>query len=219
MRRFDPNEWIDETQAAIFCDMGIGEMAIAATLISGAISAYGAYSQGQSQKAMYGYESQVAANNAAIQRQNAAWATAKGESAAADQGQRTRQMVGEQMAVQAAQGINVDQGSAVDVRASTAMLGEQSALNIRSNAAREAYGYDVGAVSETAQSQLDRMAGANAATAGEIGAVGSLVGAAGSAGSEYMSWQNVAPASTNLYDPTAGVTGVTGLPYYYGVSQ
>jgi len=54
-----------------------------------------------------------------------------------------RGMVGSQRAGFAAGNIDVGYGSAADVQADTAFLGELDALTIRTNAAREAWGYKV----------------------------------------------------------------------------
>lgn len=51
--------------------------------------------------------------------------------------------IGSQRAAYAAQGIDVASGSSVEVQADTAKQGELDALTIRTNAAREAWGYRV----------------------------------------------------------------------------
>lgn len=54
---------------------------------------------------------------------------------------RTKKIIGSQRAALAAQGIRIDEGSARDVQMETADIGELDAMNIRNNAAREAFGY------------------------------------------------------------------------------
>src|SRR5437660_4174468 len=143
-------------------------------LVGSAVSAYGAYQSGQAQSAAANYQAQVAMNNAAIARQNAGLEIASGEQQATTMGLRTRAVVGQEKASQGAAGVNVNRGTAVDVRAGAEEMGMLDALTIRSNAARRAYGYQVAATSNVAQSQLLQMQGQQAQTAGDIGAFSSL---------------------------------------------
>lgn len=184
----------------------LAAMAPVFSIVSGVVGAVGSIMQGQSQSEMYNYQAQVERNNAQIAKQNAVFATEIGESQATQQGMKTRAIVGAEKAGQAASGIDVNTGSAVDVRASTAQLGELNALTIRSNAARQAYGYQVQSTSDIAQADLDTFAASNAKTAGYFGAVGSLLGAAASAGSAYSQWQLASPSSI------AGITDASGYP-------
>jgi hypothetical protein len=64
------------------------------------------------------------------------------------------------------------------------------ALTIRSNSAKKAYADEVQANSDTAQGQLDTMAGDNAKTAGEISAGGTLLSGASTVGGNYLKMQN-----------------------------
>src|SRR5947209_1984568 len=88
-----------------------------AGLAGAGISAYGAYEQGQATKNAALYQSQVAQNNAKIAKQNADWDIEAGEIAAANRGQQVRAAVGSQKASQGASGVDVNTGSAADVRA------------------------------------------------------------------------------------------------------
>lgn len=67
--------------------------------------------------------------------------------------------IGAQRAAYAAQGIEVDSGSALDVQADTAYQGEVDALTIRSNAAREAWGFKVESESTRATAKAVRESG------------------------------------------------------------
>ena len=59
------------------------------------------------------------------------------------------------------------------------------ALTIRSDSARRAYGYEVAASNDTAQSQLDTQAAGQAETGADIGAIGGLLSNASTIGSKY----------------------------------
>ncbi len=96
-------------------------------------------------------------------------------------------LIGSQRAGFAAGNIDVGGGSAVDVQADTAFLGEMDALTIRSNATREAWGYQVQAYDTRKRAEITRKEGVmleaagNAnQTAARIGAVGGVLGAGGS---------------------------------------
>jgi hypothetical protein len=80
--------------------------------------------------------------------------------------QDVEKFIGTQRATQAASGIDVNFGSAVDVQADTAYLGELDALMIRNNAAREALGLRVEAVDLRARAHIMRKTGIAALESG-----------------------------------------------------
>lgn len=106
---------------------------------------------------------------------------------------KVRGTIGAQRADFAAGNINVAYGSAVDVQADTAFLGELDALTIRTNAAREAWGYEVQSEDLTRRGQIQRkegymyeQAGKAAKSASRWDAAGSLIGTSASlAGAHY----------------------------------
>jgi len=160
-----------------------------AGLAGAAVSAYGSYESGQASAASYAYKAQVAANNAAIARQKGVMDIQAGETAAVNQGLKTRAKVASEKAQQGAAGVDVNSGSAVDVRAGSEELGMLDALTVRSNAAKKAWSDEVEATSDQAQSVLDTSAGQQAETAGEIGAAGSLLSGVSTVGGNYAKWQ------------------------------
>lgn len=172
--------------------MGIDPISLtfmAVTAAGAAVAASGASEAGQAGQTAANYQAAVAANNAKIANQNAAWDIQAGETAATNKGLQTRATVGSQKAQQAAAGIDTTTGSAADVRAGTEEIGMLDALTLRSNASRAAYSDEVKATSETAQSQLDIMQGEQAKQAGEIGAVSSLLSGVSSVGGKFAGWQ------------------------------
>lgn len=101
--------------------------------------------------------------------------------------QRIAGTIGEQRAGTAASNIDVGFGSAVDVQADSAFLGELDALTIRTNAAREAWGYKTSAEDLKQRGAIARQEGSNLAAAGasrqtamRYGAVGTVIGAGAS---------------------------------------
>ena len=96
---------------------------------------------------------------------------------------RVRSAIGAQRVDFAAGNIDVSQGSALDVQADAAVLGELDALTIRTNAAREAWGFKVQGEDSRRRGEIQRkeggymeQAGKTAKTASRWDAAGSIVG-------------------------------------------
>lgn len=181
-------------------------MAVAPILMAAAtgVSLLGANRQAQGQveagnaaAAASNYNATVAAENAKVADQNATWAAQAGEAQAGEESQKTRATVGSIKAAQAANGIDVNTGSAVDVRSSAAELGQLSAINIRSNAARTAYGYQTASSSQTAQSQLDTYNAQQERLAGETGASTTILGGVSNAGLNYSKFLQTSSSLNN----------------------
>lgn len=140
------------------------------------LSALSSLSAGRQASESAKYNAAIQSNNAQIATQNATFAGQEGAINASAAQQKTRADVGGIKAAQAANNIDVNSGSAVDVRSSAAELGELNAINIRSNAARQAYGYSTQASSDTAQAALDREQSKYDTEAGDIKAATTLIG-------------------------------------------
>lgn len=164
-------------------------IATAATIGSSAISALGSIQQSRANAASAGYNAKVAAQNAQIQTQNANFAGAEGEQNVAAEGAKTKAALAATLANQGASGVDINTGSAVDVRESEAKLGALNALTIRSNAAKQAYGFQTGAASDVAQSQLLRKQQTYDITSGYLNAGSTILGGAGNA-MKYTNWLN-----------------------------
>lgn len=164
-------------------------IATAATIGSSAISALGSISQSRASAASAGYNAKVAAQNAELQIQNAQFAGAEGEQNLAAQGAKNKAALAATLANQGASGVDVNTGSAVDVRESEAKLGMLNALTIRSNAAKQAYGFQVGAASERGQAALGRAQQKSDTTGGYISAGANVLSGLGSA-ARYSTWLN-----------------------------
>lgn len=167
-----------------------------------ATGAVGAISSANAASSAATYNSEVAAQNQTIANNNATYASQAGEQQAAISEQKTRAQVGSIKAGQAAGGIDVNSGSAVDVQSSAAQLGELNAITIRSNAARTAYGYQTQAAGYGDQSALDTMEAQNSQTAGEIGASSTILGGLSSASSNWSKYQTQAGNTMTAGTPT-----------------
>lgn len=147
-------------------DMGM--LSIFTTFLGAGMAASGQRKIGQSTKALNEYNAQIA--------------ELKGEDAIVRGGEQERrlradakQMIGSSRAAFAAGGVDVNDAdsTAANVAADIAALSELDALTIRSNAAREAWGYRSAATDA-------RMRGDIAKQEGDMKAIGTLTSAAGS---------------------------------------
>lgn len=91
------------------------------------------------------YQAQVAAQNQELMRLQAAEATQRGQVAEENRRRLTGQQIGQQQAGLAAQGTDLE-GSPTDILGDTAAAGEVEALTMRSQAARQAYEYQIAGV-------------------------------------------------------------------------
>jgi hypothetical protein len=146
-------------------------------------TAGGALFQGVSNSQAASYRSTVARNNAAIANQNAQRAIAAGQQQAQNQSRQNAAAYGAIKTSQAANGIDVNSGSALDVQASQRAKGQLDAETSLYNAQVQAYGYRTNAVSNEAESQLDQMTATNAPIGAAMGAFGGLLG-----NSKFTSW-------------------------------
>jgi hypothetical protein len=120
--------------------------------------------------------------NAAVSEQEARDALARGEETAANYGTQIKGLIGKQKASYAAQGIEVNSGSAADVQESAQVIGDRDLRTIRLNAMRESWGYKM-------QAKNYKIAGKNAATAGNFNAAGTALQGAGDAYGKYTDYK------------------------------
>lgn len=116
--------------------------------------------------------------NAGIADLQAADATQRGQDEANLIRSGVRSLIGAQRAGFAGQGVVIGEGSARDVQADTAYLGERDAQQRLNNAALEAWGYRVEAYDRRMAAQISRQTGQAAASAGRWGAATTAIGGA-----------------------------------------
>ena len=185
-------------------------LATAALAVSGAgtaMTAYGSYYGGQTAKVQANYQAQMARQNAQAQAQMADYEAMMAKYRAEDSTARgiqdekrhwtdIGQFLGEQRAALAANGVAVDDGSALDIQRDTQAMGAMDATSIRSNAAREAWGHTAdrnlaGYQASMYRSggdaayQMGRSQGKQAAWTGTFGAGTSLLSGAGDLASKW----------------------------------
>lgn len=119
-----------------------------------AMSAYGMYNQSKAAQGEADYQAGVARNNQIIANRNAESIEKQGEMEANQYRARVRQMQADQTVGLAGQGVDVSEGTSVDLLADTAELGEFDAQVIKSNAGREAYNAKVQGMNYESQAGL-----------------------------------------------------------------
>lgn len=193
------------------------------------ISAYSAWKQskaakdaGTAQNKAAESEAQIAEYNAAVADLQAKDARFRGGEAENRFRSQVRGVIGTERAGIASGNIDVGYGSAVDVQADAAFLGELDALTIRTNAAREAWGYEVQAGDLRARAAIARKTGYYASQAGSaiasstaLAGAGTLATNAGQLLMQRYGFKNPAPPWQTQYIPTTrGIPSATstGLP-------
>jgi hypothetical protein len=137
--------------------MSYALVAVAVVAVVGAgVSAYGASAQATAAKQQADYQAQVNANNAKIAEYQRTDAINRGQDAAEKSLQQQALLLSQQRAALAANGVDLNSGSATDLFASTKFLGAQDVNTIQSNAAREAWGYKNDSANALQDSNLNR---------------------------------------------------------------
>lgn len=142
---------------------------IAISLAGGMMGAQNARQQGAFQEAM-------AEQNAAYKEAAAQDAEKRGAVDADRYRRQVGQLIGSQRTGFAANGIDVNSGTAAEIQDDTAAFGEFDALTIANNAAREAWGYRVGAQNDLMNGRMAQSNARSAATGSILGGVGSAFG-------------------------------------------
>lgn len=167
----------------------LAAISLAATVAGTGVSAYGANQKAGAESASASYQSAVAMNNKKIADQNATYALESGKAEAFGNQIKVGQTIGTQKAVQAASGTDVNSGSNVDVRKSTAEIGALDTLTILNNATKKAAGFQGQGMNFEADSGLYRAKAGFAKQAGDIGVTTSLLGGASSFSDKWLGYQ------------------------------
>lgn len=156
------------------------------------------------------YQAAVARNNATIAQQNAVRAEQAGAAAAENESRKGASKVAKIKVAQAASGVDVNTGTAVDVQAGQRETNQLDTETVFQNSMLHAYGYRTQAQNFESEARLDEMKGEAAKTAGYLGAAGSLLSNASSIGGKWgggATWGGGAPA-TEAEELASGVRPV-----------
>lgn len=127
------------------------------------LTAIGGIQQASAQRAAASAEAQAADQNARVAQQQAEQARQIGNIEEERQLRRVRAALGAQRAALAANGLDINTGSALDLQAETAGFGAADALNLRANALRQAWGFEVDATNSKNRARAARAQGRNSA--------------------------------------------------------
>lgn len=128
---------------------------LAASFASQGVSSIGqAYSSFQAYQIQNDYQKTVTELNNKISAFQSEDAIRRGEESVDLYEQQVNQVIGAQRAAFAAQGIEVDSGSAAVIQSDTKAIARQEVLKIRNNAYRESFGYKIQSVRENATGQF-----------------------------------------------------------------
>jgi len=171
---------------------------LALTVASAAVSAKGAYDQGQVAK-------QVGRNNATMAEYAAADAQAKGEEAAMAARRRGDQVKGAQRANMAAKGLDLSSGTAAELQDQTDFFSEGDQNMARFNASRDAWSARAGGANARAQ-------GDAAAQQGNLSAFSTVLATGGQVAGKWGDFTG-APKGGSKFggtDPTGEKFSATG---------
>lgn len=174
-------------------------------LAGAGVSAVGTIASGEANQASAAYQATVAQNNAVIANQNAVQAEQAGNAAAQNQSLKGAAALGKVKANQAASGIDVNTGSAVNVQVGEREANQFSTENVFHNDLLQAYGYRVNAENATAESQLDTAKSEEAVPAAALSATGGLLSSAASVGGKWSGPAGI--PNIPGFNPIAGVSG------------
>lgn len=156
------------------------------TVAAVAVSAIGAIQSAHAQSAAASYQAQIAEDQQTIQEQQAQQTAAAGEAVTEQQGMKNRANLGTIVAAQGASGMDVNTGGASQMRLCAGECGQLVGMTIRSDYARQTYGYQGGAVVSGNQAGLYRAEATEAPIGGAFDAAGPLLSGMSSAGSQYV---------------------------------
>lgn len=159
------------------------------TALGGLVSTVGMLQQGKAQAAAAEYQAQVARNNQIMMQQNAAYERQKGEVDQQAQDMKNKALRGAQEAAQGASGFDVNDGSLVDLRASSAELSRLDSLTVRSNAERKGRDFDIAASNAGASAQMYDAQASATRSAMPLGILSSLLGTASAVGSKWNAYK------------------------------
>jgi hypothetical protein len=147
-----------------------------AGIVMGGAYLAGGIMDSSAHRAQGAYAMQMAKMNARLAEINAKDALKRGEQEAKEIQRQAGQLIGDQSAAFAAQGISVDAGTAVAMLAETSMMSEQDVIAAKNNAWREAWGYRVEKEQQLMQGRMAQSMARSQANASLIG--GGLKGVA-----------------------------------------
>lgn len=179
--------------------MGLGEFAIGAQVGGGVMSALGAFMSIAGQQSSLRTQAAISEINATSAEQTAQAALLAGQREEQRSMLATSQLRGQQKAGLAASGVDMSQGSAARVLASTDIMGEIDKNTIAANAVRAAWGYRTQATNLSNDAMTKR-----AAASAMSPVAGAATSALTSAGTIAQNWYQLNKAGAVGMPSNAG---------------
>lgn len=187
--------------------------ALVGTAASTAMGVTSSIQQGKAAEAQANYQAQVDRRNARIAQQNAEDKRQEGIEEARMTRLKTAQKVGLQQASLAANGVDVSEGTALDMIEDTSAMGELDALTTRYNYEKHALAFEEQANNFNNQANLDVFAGQNAYRSGMMNAVGTGLNGLGQAAGVSAKWygeNSLGKNTTNIKTKNRVSGGILG---------
>lgn len=158
-----------------------------ATAVGGGIKAIGQIFTGRAQANLANYQAAVSDMNAKIKKQDANYTRAASEVEAEEVGLKTQDQIARTKEAFAAGNISLTSATPSRVIGSELAIGQQTEGIVRANAAKRAYGFQVGAAEDIAQAGVYRMSAKYDRTAAMVGAASTVLGTVGQLSGDYIS--------------------------------
>lgn len=172
------------------CDFGITALvtSVVASVLSTTMGVVSSVQQGKAAQAQANYQAEINRRNAKKAQLNAEDKRQEGIEEARMTRLKTAQKIGLQQASLAANGVDVSEGTALDMIEDTSAMGELDALTTRYNYEKQALAFDEQAGNFNNQANLDVFAGQNAYRSGVMNAVSTGFGGLGDAAGVAAKW-------------------------------
>lgn len=171
----------------------LAALSLAATAAGTGMSAIGSMQQSQAQAQAARYQAAVAENAQTLANWQAKDAEKRGRIAEDQRRTKTRLQIGAQRAALASMGADINEGSNLDIIGDTAAVGEQDALTIRSNFAREAYDRRIAATTYAGEAALSRGKASNFDGTSWVGVGANLIGGASTVSDKWLRYKTNIP--------------------------
>lgn len=182
-------------------------ISVTTTIASAVMQGIQAKNAAQAERNAAEYNAQVANNNAIIASQQRSATLQQGDLEAQNAMRKQASIIGDQRAQMSANGIDLTQGSAQDLLASTKFLGGIDVNTIQSNAARQAWGYEVQGMNDNNAATMETWK-ANSINPSQIGAMSAGTSILSSIGSAATS---IAAGGGGAKTPSGGSTSSYGV--------
>ena len=186
-------------------------VAVVSAVTSATMQGVQASQNADAQKQAADYNAQVANNNAITASQQRSTTLQQGELEAQNAMRKQASIIGDQRAQMSANGIDLTQGSAQDILASTKFLGGIDVNTIQSNAARQAWGYSIQGQNDRNSSVMEtwKANSINPAAIGAMAAGTSILSSIGSAATSYAAGGGGAKTPSGGGTSSYGVTNTS----------